>query len=316
MGKIAINPSYLYKISVLKNSFLVAWRILFTFVIQVLDRNYSSTEQVNSIQQRLAYSLITGTEVDIGEIIYSNLVTKLLNKSRLKYVSYPRFISCALQVLLGFEYTQDKKFGFLPPILSNSNFSKDPSKVIDIKLTTHMIVVNNRKDSVSPPSLVAKPKKGQSQTVAPTLPKSQGPEALGALSKKRKKPKSKRPPTETKESPPKPTEDYEQSHSISSGTVHDPQDLESDIQLASTGLPSTLDEGTRQSKPLPEGPATHPKDSGGNKQPLDRDITSTTSNKGTAKTTPHPEGSLGDKDSGETYHPLIWNQYTLLFLIL
>ncbi|GKC61234.1 hypothetical protein Tco_1088832, partial [Tanacetum coccineum] len=38
--------------------------------------------------------------VDIGEIIYSDLVTKLLNKSRLKYVSYPRFISCALKVLL------------------------------------------------------------------------------------------------------------------------------------------------------------------------------------------------------------------------
>ncbi|GJY76502.1 hypothetical protein Tco_0481618 [Tanacetum coccineum] len=111
LGKIAINPSYLDKTLVLKNSFLVAWRILFTFVIQVLDRNYSSTEQINSIQQRLAYSLITGTEVDIGEIIYSDL---------------------------------------------------DTSKVTDIKLTAHIIVVNNQKDSVSPPSLVAKPKKGPS----------------------------------------------------------------------------------------------------------------------------------------------------------
>ncbi|GKB41374.1 hypothetical protein Tco_0886316 [Tanacetum coccineum] len=101
LGKIAINLSYLDKTPVLKNSFPVAWRMLFTFVIQVLDENYSSTEQVNSIQQLLAYSLITGTEVDIGEIIYSDLVTKLLNKSRMKYVSYPRFISCALQVLLG-----------------------------------------------------------------------------------------------------------------------------------------------------------------------------------------------------------------------
>nr|GEZ94068.1 hypothetical protein [Tanacetum cinerariifolium] len=76
----------------------------------VLGENYSSNEQVNSIHQLLAYSLITGTEVDIREIIYSDLVTKLLNKSRLKYVSYPRFISCALKVLLGSEYTQDKKF--------------------------------------------------------------------------------------------------------------------------------------------------------------------------------------------------------------
>nr|GEV47758.1 retrovirus-related Pol polyprotein from transposon TNT 1-94 [Tanacetum cinerariifolium] len=132
-------------------------------VFEVLCGNYSSIEQVNSIWQLLAYSLITGTEVDTGEIIYSDLVTKLLNKSRPKYVSYPRFISCALQVLLGLDYTQDKKFGFLPPILKK------------------------------------------------------------------------------------------------------------DIKLASTGFPTTLDEGTRKSKPLPEG---------------------------MAKTTPRPERSHREKDSG------------------
>ncbi|GJY51434.1 hypothetical protein Tco_0442281 [Tanacetum coccineum] len=221
LGKLAINPSYLDKTPVLKNSFPVAWIILFTFVIQVLGGNYSSTKQVNSIQQLFAYSLITGTEVDIGEIIYRDL---------------------------------------------------DPSKVTDNELTAHMIAVNNQRDLVSPPPLAAKPKKGKSQTVTSTLPQSQGPDASEALFKKRKQPESKRPSTETKESPPKPME-------------------------ASTGLPSTLDEGTRQSKPLPEGTATHPKDSGGNKQPLDRDITSTTSDEGTAKTTPRPEVSLGDKDS-------------------
>ncbi|GKD42882.1 hypothetical protein Tco_1267527 [Tanacetum coccineum] len=188
----------------------------------VLGRNYSSTEQVNSIKQLLAYCLITGTEVDIGEIIYSDLVTKLLNKSRLKYVSYPRFISCALQVLLGSDYTQDENFRFLPGILSNSNFTKDPSKVTNIELTAHMIAVNNQKDSVSPLPLAAKPKKGKSQTVTPTLPKSQGLEVPGALSKNSKRPRSKKPPTETTVTPPKPIEDSDQSHSVSSGTVPDP----------------------------------------------------------------------------------------------
>ncbi|GJY42243.1 hypothetical protein Tco_0429513, partial [Tanacetum coccineum] len=228
LGKIAINSSYLDKTLVLKNSFPVAWRIMFTFVSQVLGENYSSTKQVNFIQQLLAYCLITGTEVDIGEIIYSDLVTKILNKSRLKYVSYPRFISCALQVLLA-----------------------------------HMIAVNSQKDSVSPLPLPAKPKKGKSQTVTPTLPKSQGPEVPGALSKKSKRRKSKKPPTKTKVTPPKPTEGSEQSDSVSSGTIHDPQDLKRNIQLASTGLPSTLDEGTRTAKttPCPEG---WDKDLGGN----------------------------------------------------
>nr|GEU75759.1 hypothetical protein [Tanacetum cinerariifolium] len=282
LGKIAIIPSYLDKTSILKNLFLVALRILFTFVIQALGKNYSSTEQVNSIQQLLAYSLITGTEVDRGEIIYSDL---------------------------------DKKFGFLPLILSNSNFTKDPSKVTKIELTAHMIVVNNQRDSVSPPPLVAKPKKGKSQTVTSTSPKSQGPKASGALSKKSKSPMSKKPPTKTNVTPPKPIEGSKQSHSVFSDTVPNHQDLKRDIQLASTGLPSTLGEGTRKSQPFPESAANHPKDSGVNKQPLDRDITFTTPDEGMDKTTSRPEGLHEDKDSGETNHPLIWNHKTPLMLI-
>ncbi|GJY11462.1 hypothetical protein Tco_0379647 [Tanacetum coccineum] len=119
-------------------------------VTNVLGENYSSTKQISFIQQMIAYCHITETKVDIREIIYSDLVTKLLNKTRLKYVSYPRFISCALEELLGSEYTQNKKFGNLPSILSNSNFLKYPSKVTDIELTGYIVAVNNQKDLVSP----------------------------------------------------------------------------------------------------------------------------------------------------------------------
>nr|GEZ47884.1 hypothetical protein [Tanacetum cinerariifolium] len=98
--KIVTNPSYLDETLVLKNSFPMAWRILFTFMIQVLGENYSSTEQINSIKHMIACCLTTGTKVGIREIIYSDLVTKLKSKSMQKYVSYPRCISCALVVLL------------------------------------------------------------------------------------------------------------------------------------------------------------------------------------------------------------------------
>nr|GEW99249.1 hypothetical protein [Tanacetum cinerariifolium] len=54
-----------------------------------------------------------------------------------------------------------------------------------------------RQDSVFPPPLVAKPKKGKSQTVTSTSPTSQGPKASGALSEKSKRPMSKKPPTKT-----------------------------------------------------------------------------------------------------------------------
>ncbi|GJZ27661.1 retrovirus-related pol polyprotein from transposon TNT 1-94 [Tanacetum coccineum] len=199
---------------------------------EVLSGNYSSTKQVNSIQQLITYSLITRTK--------------------------------------------DENFGYLPGILSNSSFSKDLFKVTEIELTAHMIAVNNQKDSVFPLPLSTKKKKGKTQTVTPTLPKSYGPEASGSLSKKRKQPKPQKTPSETKVSSPKPTEDFEQSHSVSLGTVLDPQDLERNIQLASMGLPSTLDEGTRKSQPLP---------------------------KGMDKTTPCPEGPLGDKDLGGNKPP-------------
>nr|GEX30327.1 retrovirus-related Pol polyprotein from transposon TNT 1-94 [Tanacetum cinerariifolium] len=181
----------------------------------VLDVNYSFTEQVNSIQQLLSYCLITGSEVDIG-----------------------------------FDYTQDENFGFLPGILSNSNFTKDPSKVIDTELMA-MIVVNNQRDSVSPLSLAAKPKKEKSHTMTPTLPKSQGPEVPGALSKKR-------PPTKTKVIPSKPTKDSTQSHLVSSGTIPDPQDQETNKQLASTAKTMSRPEGSLGDK-----------DSGGNIPPAD-----------------------------------------------
>ncbi|GKC76958.1 hypothetical protein Tco_1127732 [Tanacetum coccineum] len=81
------------------------------------------------------------------------------------------------------------------------------------------------------------------------------------------------------------------------------------------GFPSTLDEDTRKSQLLHEGTTTDPKDSGRNDQPADKGLPSTTSNEGTAKTTPRLEGELRDKDSEgnkppadmEPIHPTIAN---------
>ncbi|GJW33332.1 retrovirus-related pol polyprotein from transposon TNT 1-94 [Tanacetum coccineum] len=220
----------------------------------------------------------SGTKVDIGEIIYSDLVTRLTNKSRQRYVSYPRFVSRALAELLGPDYTQNECFESTPTILSNSGFSKDLSKVTPIELADFMVAVNNREHSVNLLPFTVKKKKEKNQIVTPTLPQSQGPEAPWSLPQKRKKPKSKKTPTETK------------------GTVPDPQDPERNIQLAGTGLPSTLDEGTHKSQLLPEGKKSDPKDLVGNIQPIDTGLPSTVSDEGAAKTTPLSEGTRGDKD--------------------
>ncbi|GKA44744.1 hypothetical protein Tco_0737540, partial [Tanacetum coccineum] len=154
--------------------------------------------------------------------------------------------------------------GTTPPLNKStlsSSFS-DPSKVTYIELTAHMIAINNQRDSVSPPPLAAKPKKRKSQTVALTLPKSQGPEASGALFKKSKRPKSKKPPTETKDCLPH----------LMKALVN--QNLYLRVLLlipktqGETNNPLTPDEGTAKTMLRPEG-SLGDKDSGGNIPPAD-----------------------------------------------
>lgn len=239
LEKIALDTKYLDKTPVTKNSFPVAWKILFTFVIQVLGGNHSSTEQINSVHMMMSYCLMTWVTVDIGEIIYGDLVTKLMNKTRLHYVSYPRFISCALQRLLGCDYTQDVHLCSLPAVMSPSNFSNDPSSVSNIELTAHMVSINNRRDSVYPPSL---PKRsGKSQFMPKTKPKAQGPGASGTqASKPKRKPKS---DTATHGQVPPPSGTTKGTGKSQSGSlVHTtaPKDLEGNIQPASRGSPSTF----------------------------------------------------------------------------
>ncbi|GKB29742.1 hypothetical protein Tco_0869143 [Tanacetum coccineum] len=94
------------------------------------------------------------------------------------YVSHPSTekvkaeLAKIVIVLLGPDYTQDESFRSSPTILSNSNFSKDPSKVTPIKLADFMVVVNNREYSVNTLPFTVKKKKGKSQSVTPTLPRS------------------------------------------------------------------------------------------------------------------------------------------------
>ncbi|GJT24961.1 hypothetical protein Tco_0894898 [Tanacetum coccineum] len=120
----------------------------------------------------MRHSLLTGTKIDIGEIIFSDLVTKLMAKSMKRYVSYPRFVSSTLKELLGSDYPQDQKFGNLPSALSQTNFTKNPSKVTPIKLTASLIDVINLDSSMT--LLPCSKKKGKKKTQTVTQPKPKG----------------------------------------------------------------------------------------------------------------------------------------------
>ncbi|GJW54719.1 hypothetical protein Tco_0098804 [Tanacetum coccineum] len=179
LDKIIDNPILLDRTPVLTTTFHVAWRILFTFVVQV-----------------------------------------------------QRFVSCALAALLGPDYTQDESFRISPTILSNSNFSKDPSKVTLIELTDFMVA---------------------------------GLEAPGSLPQKRKKPKSKKTPTKTKRNhtelavrdclPRLSGGGTHKSQPLSEGKKSNPKDSVGNIQPINIGLPSTSsDEGAAKTTLLSEGP--------------------------------------------------------------
>ncbi|GJW79796.1 hypothetical protein Tco_0143771 [Tanacetum coccineum] len=117
---------------------------------------------------------------------------------------------------------------------------------------------------MSPLHFSKKKKKVESQTVTPTLPKSQVPEASESLLQKRKKPLSKKAPKETKATPP-PSQ-----RRVLSNPTQSPQ------------APYLVPKIQRDTY---------------NSMPADKGLPSTTSNEGTAKTTPRLEGLLGDKDS-------------------
>ena len=67
----------LSKAHIIKTWFPAPWRILMTFIIQVLGGNKSSTEQLNTTQSMIVYCLIEGKKIDLGEIIFKDLIAKL-----------------------------------------------------------------------------------------------------------------------------------------------------------------------------------------------------------------------------------------------
>ncbi|GKA33820.1 hypothetical protein Tco_0720249, partial [Tanacetum coccineum] len=81
-----------------------------------LGGNKSSTDQVNSNQQIIVFSLLTKTKIDIGEIIFHDLVARLIEDPRKKHMAYLR----------------------------------NPFEVTPVELTAYMLGVVEQETSVSP----------------------------------------------------------------------------------------------------------------------------------------------------------------------
>lgn len=254
-----VSPgALLSRAPIIKMWFPAPWRILMTFVIQVLGGNKSSTEQLNTTQSMIVFCLMEGRKIDLGEIIFRDLIAKLSGKSRQKLMSYPRFISCSLQDLLGSEYAKPEVVSFEPDVLHKANYSRDPLEVTPVALTTYMLSAIQGDKVVSPvpsPTKKVKRKKGQG-------------------SRKVAQPKS----LDTETSDPKPTKRGQQQPPLTADTLR--------IITQSLGLQQKPTEGTETShsvssgEPVPKGPAdtyklvkseptkpSHPANDSGKSQP-------------------------------------------------
>ncbi|GJX65798.1 hypothetical protein Tco_0300141 [Tanacetum coccineum] len=96
---------------------------------------------MNFSQQTIAYCLIFGLEINIGDIIFKDLINKLQNgkKNRDTNVCYTRYISLVLEQLLGENYHDESLTVLKPHHISAVSFQTPSAS--EVNLTSHMLKV-------------------------------------------------------------------------------------------------------------------------------------------------------------------------------
>ncbi|GJY89986.1 retrovirus-related pol polyprotein from transposon TNT 1-94 [Tanacetum coccineum] len=99
-------------------------------------------DQMNFSQQTIAYCLIFGLEINIGDIIFKDLINKLQNgkKNRDTNVCYTRYISLVLEQLLGENYHDESLIVLKLHHISATSFQTPSTS--EVSLTSHMLKVS------------------------------------------------------------------------------------------------------------------------------------------------------------------------------
>nr|GEV24514.1 hypothetical protein [Tanacetum cinerariifolium] len=121
--------------------FTYTWRIFMQYIIKCLGGMQGSHDQLNLNLQTIAYCLIWGVEIDIGAIIFSDLVHKLQNgkKNWEANICYTRFLSLIFKKLLGGNYINNALILKKPHTISAASFQKPLAS--KVTLTLHMLKV-------------------------------------------------------------------------------------------------------------------------------------------------------------------------------
>ncbi|GJW17669.1 retrovirus-related pol polyprotein from transposon TNT 1-94 [Tanacetum coccineum] len=117
------------------------WRIFMQYIVKCLGGMQGSHDQMNLNQQTIAYCLIFGPEINIREIIFTDMVHKLQNgkKSREANIYYTRFLSLVFEQLLGDNHHGDSLIVSKPYHISATSFQTPSAS--EVSLTSHMLKV-------------------------------------------------------------------------------------------------------------------------------------------------------------------------------
>ncbi|GJZ98954.1 hypothetical protein Tco_0671505 [Tanacetum coccineum] len=132
------------------------WKLFMQYIVKCLGEIQGSHDQMNFNQQTIAYCLIFGLEINIGGIIFSDLIHKLQNgkKNRERNICYTRFLSLIFEKLLGENYISNYLTLIKPHTITATSFQKPLAS--EVALTSHMLKVaklfQEPEQSLTPPS--------------------------------------------------------------------------------------------------------------------------------------------------------------------
>ncbi|GJS92432.1 hypothetical protein Tco_0799400 [Tanacetum coccineum] len=137
-----ISSSDLANSSLLKmRYFSLIWKVLMQYIVKCLGGMQGSHDQLNVNQQIIAYCLCWGLDIDIINILFSDLLVQLnpSKKGRKPNICYTRYLSLIFEHLLKDNYNNENLKTFKPYHITASSL-KTPSEY-EVPLTSHMLKV-------------------------------------------------------------------------------------------------------------------------------------------------------------------------------
>ncbi|GJV29362.1 hypothetical protein Tco_1385810 [Tanacetum coccineum] len=123
--------------------FSLTWKVLMQYIIKCLGGMQRSHDQLNGNQRAIVYCLCWGLNIDIANILFSDLILHLhpegAKKERKPNVCYTRYVSLIIEHLLQDTYKNDKMISLKPYNITTTTFK--PTLENETVLTSHMYSV-------------------------------------------------------------------------------------------------------------------------------------------------------------------------------